>query len=102
MTLPMARDLAPIGVRVCAIALGAFDTPRLSSPEVRELLVRDVVFPGRLGRPEEYAQLVEAIICNPYLNGEVIRLDGAARLSLEMSGPADAHLEPASGRIPGS
>ncbi|OHV31932.1 MULTISPECIES: SDR family NAD(P)-dependent oxidoreductase [Pseudofrankia] len=85
MLLPMARDLAAIGVRVCAIAPGAFATPRLSNPVVQELLVRDVLFPKRLGRPEEYALLAEAIIRNPYLNGEVIRLDGAARLSAEMT-----------------
>src|SRR5206468_9583786 len=54
MTLPMARDLAPIGVRVCAVAPGAFATPRLSSPHVQELLVRDVLFPKRVGRPDEY------------------------------------------------
>jgi NAD(P)-dependent dehydrogenase (short-subunit alcohol dehydrogenase family) len=84
MTLPMARDLAPIGVRVCAIAPGAFATPRLSSPQAQEMLLGDVVFPKRLGRPDEYALLVEAIIGNPYLNGEVIRLDAATRLSSEM------------------
>jgi NAD(P)-dependent dehydrogenase (short-subunit alcohol dehydrogenase family) len=84
MTLPMARDLAAIGVRVCAIAPGAFATPRLSSPQAQEMLLGDVVFPKRLGRPDEYALLVEAIIRNPYLNGEVIRLDAATRLSSEM------------------
>jgi NAD(P)-dependent dehydrogenase (short-subunit alcohol dehydrogenase family) len=80
MTLPMARDLGPIGVRVCAIAPGAIATPRLSDPRVREALAAGTVFPRRIGRPEEYAMLAEAIIRNPYLNGEVIRLDGAARL----------------------
>ena len=85
MLLPMARDLAPLGVRVCAIAPGAFVTPRLSSPQVQEMLMQDVVFPHRLGRPEDYAQLVEAIVRNSYLNGEVIRLDGATRLSMEMT-----------------
>ncbi len=84
MTLPMARDLAPIGIRVCAIAPGAFATPRLSSPQVQQLLVRDVVFPKRVGDPDEYASLVELIVTNPYLNGEVIRLDGGARLSPQM------------------
>src|SRR3954463_13249372 len=64
MTLPMARDLAALGVRVCAIAPGAVATPRVSSPAVQELLVRDVLFPKRLGRPEEYAALVEAIVTN--------------------------------------
>lgn len=84
MVLPMARDLAPIGVRVCAIAPGGILTPRLSSPQAQALLVEDVVFPQRLGRPEEYASLVEAIVGNPYLNGEVIRLDGATRLGPAM------------------
>jgi NAD(P)-dependent dehydrogenase (short-subunit alcohol dehydrogenase family) len=81
MTLPMARDLAPIGVRVCAIAPGAFATPRLADPRVQEALAAEAAFPRRIGRPEEYAMLAEAIIRNPYLNGEVIRLDGATRLS---------------------
>lgn len=80
----MARDLAPIGVRVCAIAPGAIVTPRLSSPRAQEALLQDVLLPKRLGRPEEYALLAEAIIRNPYLNAEVIRLDGATRLSAEM------------------
>jgi|SRR5436190_3988697 len=83
MTLPMARDLAPIGVRVCAIAPGGFMTPRVS-PQAQALLVEDVLFPKRLGRPEEYALLVETIVRNPYLNGEVIRLDGATRLGPAM------------------
>ena len=84
MTLPMARDLAPLGVRVCAIAPGAFLTPRVSSPQVQALLAEDVVFPKRLGHADEYAMLVEAIVTNPYLNGEVIRLDGATRLAPSM------------------
>ena len=84
MTLPMARDLAPLGIRVCAIAPGVFATSRLSSPQVQQLLVRDVVFPKRVGDPDEYASLVELIVTNPYLNGEVIRLDGGARLSPQM------------------
>jgi len=83
MTLPMARDLAPIGVRVCAIAPGGFLTPRVSAPQVQAMLVEDVLFPKRLGRPEEYAHLVAAIVRNPYLNGEVIRLD-AGRLGPAM------------------
>ena len=83
MVLPMARDLAPLGVRVCAIAPGAILTPRLASPAVQDALVQDVTFPKRLGRPEEYAQLAEAIITNPYLNGEVIRLDAATRSSYD-------------------
>jgi NAD(P)-dependent dehydrogenase (short-subunit alcohol dehydrogenase family) len=82
MTLPMARDLAPIGVRVCAIAPGTMGTPlMLQVPEAtRDRLVSDILFPKRMGRPEEYALLVEAIARNPYLNGENIRLDGALRL----------------------
>jgi NAD(P)-dependent dehydrogenase (short-subunit alcohol dehydrogenase family) len=81
MTLPMARDLAPIGVRVCAIAPGTMGTPAMLGvpEEMRAELVRNIVFPQRLGRPEEFAQLVEAIATNPYLNGENIRLDGALR-----------------------
>jgi NAD(P)-dependent dehydrogenase (short-subunit alcohol dehydrogenase family) len=81
MTLPMARDLAPIGVRVCAIAPGTMGTPiMMAAPErIREPLVESVVFPKRLGRPEEFALLVESIARNPYLNGENIRLDGALR-----------------------
>ncbi|WP_426575000.1 SDR family NAD(P)-dependent oxidoreductase [Aquihabitans sp. McL0605] len=84
MTLPMARDLAPLGIRVCAVAPGAFATPRLSSPAVQQLLVQDVAFPKRVGHPDEFAALVEAIIRNPYLNGEVIRIDGGARLRADM------------------
>jgi NAD(P)-dependent dehydrogenase (short-subunit alcohol dehydrogenase family) len=79
MTLPMARDLAPIGVRVVTIAPGSMDTPRLRTPAIREALIRDVAFPKRLGDPDEYAQLVEAIVRIRYLNGEVIRLDGGMR-----------------------
>lgn len=86
MILPMARDLAPIGVRVCAIAPGAIATPRLSTPRIQQALLGDVVFPKRLGKAEEYAMLAESIIRNPYLNAEVIRLDGAARLSAEFGG----------------
>ena len=81
MTLPMARDLAPLGIRVCAIAPGTMGTPlMLSMPDaMKDHLVEGIVFPKRLGRPEEFAQLVEAIVRNPYLNGENIRLDGALR-----------------------
>lgn len=87
MTLPMARDLAPIGVRVCAIAPGATLTPRLEHPQAQAVMLKDIVFPKRLGKAEEYAMLAEAIIRNPYLNGEVIRFDGAARLSADMGFP---------------
>lgn len=81
MTLPMARDLAAIGVRVCAIAPGTMGTPIMLSvrEEVKENLVKGIMFPKRMGRPEEFALLVESIAANPYLNGENIRLDGALR-----------------------
>jgi NAD(P)-dependent dehydrogenase (short-subunit alcohol dehydrogenase family) len=81
MTLPMARDLAVIGVRVCGIAPGTMGTPKMESvrPEMLAALTKDIVFPKRLGRPEEFALLVESIARNPYLNGENIRLDGALR-----------------------
>ncbi|XP_027805980.1 3-hydroxyacyl-CoA dehydrogenase type-2 isoform X2 [Marmota flaviventris] len=82
MTLPIARDLAPIGIRVMTIAPGLFGTPLLTSlPEkVRNFLASQVPFPSRLGDPAEYAHLVQTIIENPFLNGEVIRLDGAIRM----------------------
>ncbi len=82
MTLPIARDLARSGIRVMTIAPGLFETPlMLGLPEdARESLGQQVPFPSRLGRPEEYAQLVKAIVENPMLNGEVIRLDGALRM----------------------
>jgi len=81
MTLPLARDLAPLGIRACAIAPGTMGTPlMLSAPdEMKDHLVRNIAFPRRMGRPEEFALLVEAIARNPYLNGENIRLDGALR-----------------------
>jgi NAD(P)-dependent dehydrogenase (short-subunit alcohol dehydrogenase family) len=83
MTLPIARDLATLGIRVMAIAPGIFDTPMMAGlPEAaRESLGKQVPFPSRLGRPEEYAALVRHIIENPMLNGEVIRLDGAIRMA---------------------
>jgi NAD(P)-dependent dehydrogenase (short-subunit alcohol dehydrogenase family) len=83
MTLPIARDLMGEGIRVNTILPGIFDTPLLrSAPEnVRASLAASVPFPKRLGRPEEFAQLAESIITNPYLNGECIRLDGAIRMS---------------------
>lgn len=81
MTLPLARDLATQGIRVCAIAPGLFDTPLISElPEkVRANLLNMVPFPQRMGKPEEFAMMVQSIIENPMLNGEVIRLDGAIR-----------------------
>lgn len=83
MTLPLARDLSGVGIRVMAIAPGIFDTPMLAGmPEdVRASLGAMVPFPKRLGRPSEYAQLARDIIQNPMLNGEVIRLDGAIRMA---------------------
>lgn len=82
MTLPVARDLATLGIRVCAIAPGVFLTPMLEGlgPEVQQGLAADVTFPKRLGRPEEYAALARFIVECGYMNGEVIRLDGALRM----------------------
>ncbi len=81
MTLPMARDLAPLGIRVCTIAPGTMATPVFESApnELKERLVADVVFPKRMGRPTEFALVVEMIARNLYLNGEIIRLDAALR-----------------------
>jgi NAD(P)-dependent dehydrogenase (short-subunit alcohol dehydrogenase family) len=83
MTLPAARDLARVGIRVMTIAPGMFDTPLVAGlpDEVRESLGQQTPFPPRLGRPEEFAQLVQQIIENEMLNGEVIRLDGAIRMA---------------------
>lgn len=83
MTLPMARDLADKGVRVCSIAPGLFLTPLLSGlpQNVQDSLGGQVPFPSRLGDPSEYASLVCHIIDNPMMNGEVIRLDGAIRMA---------------------
>ena len=82
MTLPIARDLARIGIRVMTIAPGIFETPMMAGvpEEVRASLAAQVPFPSRLGRPAEYAHLVRHILENPMLNGEVIRLDGAIRM----------------------
>lgn len=83
MTLPMARDLAQHGIRVCTIAPGLFATPLLKElPEaVQESLAKSIPFPQRLGQPEEFAQLAAHIVTNGHLNGEVIRLDGALRMA---------------------
>ena len=83
MTLPVARELAKIGVRIVAIAPGTFNTPMMAAlPEkARDSLGEQTPFPPRLGRPEEYAALVQHIIETPMLNGEVIRLDGAIRMA---------------------
>lgn len=83
MTLPMARDLAQHGIRVCTIAPGLFATPLLRTlPEpVQASLAASIPFPQRLGKPEEFAQLAAHIVTNGHLNGEVIRLDGALRMA---------------------
>lgn len=79
MTLPAARDLAPMGIRVCTVAPGLFSTPKAAA--LPPTIAAAVPQPSRLGHPEEFAELVGHIIVNPYLNGEVIRLDGGLRLS---------------------
>jgi 3-hydroxyacyl-CoA dehydrogenase/3-hydroxy-2-methylbutyryl-CoA dehydrogenase len=83
MTLPIARDLASLGIRVVTIAPGTFDTPMLAmAPEpVRQALAAQIPFPSRLGRPSEYASLVRHVLENVMLNGETIRLDGAIRMA---------------------
>ena len=83
LTLPVAREFAPIGIRVVTIAPGIFDTPLLAAlPEAaRVSLGQQVPFPSRLGRPAEYGALVRHVIENEMLNGEVIRLDGALRMA---------------------
>ena len=83
MTLPLARELARSGIRVTSIAPGIFDTPMLAglTEDARESLGRQVPFPSRLGKPEEYAAMVCHIVENEMLNGEVIRLDGAIRMA---------------------
>ena len=82
MTLPFARELAMFGIRVCSIAPGIFGTPMLSAmpQEVQDSLGKQVPFPPRLGRPEEFAAVVQTIFEVTYLNGESIRLDGAIRM----------------------
>lgn len=83
LTLPVARDLAALGIRVVTIAPGIFETAMLASlPQtVQDSLGASVPFPSRLGRPDEYAALALHILSNPMLNGEVIRLDGALRMA---------------------
>jgi NAD(P)-dependent dehydrogenase (short-subunit alcohol dehydrogenase family) len=83
ITLPAARELARYAIRVMTIAPGIFWTPQLAtlSQDTLQSLGQQVPFPQRLGRPDEYAQLVESIILNPMLNGETIRLDGAIRMA---------------------
>jgi len=82
MTLPIARELAQLGIRCVAIAPGIFMTPMLAglSKEVQDSLGKQIPFPSRLGKPEEFAQLVQSIVEIPTLNGEIIRLDGAIRM----------------------
>ena len=82
MTLPMARDLAPFGIRVMTIAPGLFMTPLLAGlpTKVQNDLAQHIPCPNRLGKPIEYAKLVGSILQNPYLNAETIRLDGALRM----------------------
>jgi NAD(P)-dependent dehydrogenase (short-subunit alcohol dehydrogenase family) len=83
MTLPLARDLAQFGIRVCTVAPGLFATPLMNElPEaVQHSLAASIPFPKRLGKPEEFAALAAHIVSNTHLNGEVIRLDGALRLA---------------------
>ncbi|WP_028357816.1 3-hydroxyacyl-CoA dehydrogenase [Brackiella oedipodis] len=82
MTLPIARDLASSGIRCVTIAPGIFATPMMFGmpQEVQDSLAADIPFPKRLGKPEDYAKLVQSIITNEMLNGETIRLDGAIRM----------------------
>ena len=84
LTLPAARDLSSLGIRVCTIAPGLFDTPLFAAlpQRAREALAAGVPFPNRLGQPSEYAHLAVAIAENSMLNGETIRLDGALRMPL--------------------
>jgi NAD(P)-dependent dehydrogenase (short-subunit alcohol dehydrogenase family) len=83
LTLPVAREFARYGIRVMTIAPGIFWTPQLAAlpQEAQDSLGKQVPFPSRLGQPDEYAQLVQAIVTNPMLNGETIRLDGAIRMA---------------------
>ena len=83
MTLPVARDLSRLGIRVCTIAPGIFETPLLGalSEEVLKSLASNIPFPSRMGRPDEYAQLAQQIVENSMLNGETIRLDACLRMA---------------------
>jgi NAD(P)-dependent dehydrogenase (short-subunit alcohol dehydrogenase family) len=83
MTLPIARELAKLGIRIVSIAPGVFETPMVSAltDAARQSLAAQVPFPPRLGRPSEYAALAQHILENPMLNGETIRLDGAIRMA---------------------
>jgi NAD(P)-dependent dehydrogenase (short-subunit alcohol dehydrogenase family) len=83
LTLPVARDFASLGIRVCTIAPGVFETPMLGllPDTARKALEASIPFPSRLGRPSEYAALARHIVENTMLNGETIRLDGALRMA---------------------
>lgn len=83
MTLPIARELSRCGIRVVTIAPGVFETPMVHAmpKELQRALAESIPFPSRLGRADEFAALVQHVIANTYLNGEVIRLDGGARLA---------------------
>lgn len=83
MTLPIARELASFGIRCVSIAPGIFRTPMVAGlpPDVQESLGKQIPFPSRLGKPEEFAQLVASVVEIPMLNGETIRLDGAIRMA---------------------
>lgn len=83
MTLPMARDLSAVGIRVNCIAPGIIDTPMLAglNDEMREALASNVPFPKRLGTPDDYASLAVELITNGYMNGETVRMDGALRMA---------------------
>jgi len=83
MTLPMARDLSSVGIRVCTIAPGIIDTPMFgaASDEMKKGLAAEVLFPKRLGQPEEFANVAWTIIQTAYLNGETIRMDGGIRMT---------------------
>ena len=82
MTLPMARDLAPLGIRVATIAPGIFETPMMAAApdNVRESLAAQIPFPSRFGAPDEFAAFCQTIVENAYINGETFRLDGAVRM----------------------
>ena len=82
MTLPMARDLAGVGIRVVTLAPGIFATPMVSafSTEVQDALAQSVPFPRRLGQPEEFARMAAALVETTMMNGEVVRIDGAIRM----------------------
>jgi NAD(P)-dependent dehydrogenase (short-subunit alcohol dehydrogenase family) len=85
LTLPAARELARFGIRVVAVAPGVFETSMMSgaTDELRQTLTDQIPFPSRWGQPSEFAQLVQSIIENPYINGTVIRLDGGLRMPMK-------------------